>query len=627
MNWEFPSNNNGQIIGISDSGTETFKGNPLLSLAREICQNSLDAAFDDDTEVRVDFSMFQITREQFPDHDGLKEAFQKSLYFWKDQSDTKAKDFFEKGIAVLEKQYIPCLRISDYNTTGLTGVREIRNTSWVNLTKSSGVSDKKGSSGGSYGIGKFAPFACSELQTVFYNTVNIDGEQAFQGISRITSFFIDESKGLISTGMGFFGANDNKPMFVSKSLDDTHIREVNETGTDIFVLGFREMDDTNWKLKILNSVLSGFLYAILKKKLSVMIDNITVDSSTLEQVISTYSDAIDQNIVHFYNVLKSQDTRWFDEDFSKMGIIRMGVLKGDGLQNKVAMIRKNGMKIRDMTIATGFMTYMAVMIIEGDNINAFLRSIENPQHTKWEADRHTRPQQARLVLKNLNAKIQEFLNSMNDSDETDSISPVIGGYLSFNEEDNDEHSEETLGSEIKDIEIKKRSISASYSENDTIDKTDNIADVHSGEGTALTSIMESGKKDQGTEEKSTGSGSFGESEGEDNGTSSVENLRTIRKVRMDNYRVFCVNKSTGEYIIQFSVTENLDSAMIDIRAIAETQKYAAPIISARNLQGVAYSINGSRVKGIMCEVGLKNQIYVIIDHDEYCSMEVTLYGN
>ena len=39
--WNFPSNNFGQIFGIADSGVETFKGTPMKSLAREICQNSL----------------------------------------------------------------------------------------------------------------------------------------------------------------------------------------------------------------------------------------------------------------------------------------------------------------------------------------------------------------------------------------------------------------------------------------------------------------------------------------------------------------------------------------------------------------------------------------------------------
>jgi len=44
MEWNFPSNNHGEVKGISDSGVETFQGTPLKSLAWEICQNSLDAA-------------------------------------------------------------------------------------------------------------------------------------------------------------------------------------------------------------------------------------------------------------------------------------------------------------------------------------------------------------------------------------------------------------------------------------------------------------------------------------------------------------------------------------------------------------------------------------------------------
>ena len=50
--WNFPSNNYGQIFGIADSGVETFKGTPIKSLAREICQNSLDAALENN-ELRL----------------------------------------------------------------------------------------------------------------------------------------------------------------------------------------------------------------------------------------------------------------------------------------------------------------------------------------------------------------------------------------------------------------------------------------------------------------------------------------------------------------------------------------------------------------------------------------------
>lgn len=41
--WIFPFSNDDIIYGIADSGIEFFKGTPMKSLAREICQNSLDA--------------------------------------------------------------------------------------------------------------------------------------------------------------------------------------------------------------------------------------------------------------------------------------------------------------------------------------------------------------------------------------------------------------------------------------------------------------------------------------------------------------------------------------------------------------------------------------------------------
>ena len=64
MRWSFPSNNNGDVNGISNSGVETFQGTPLKSLAREICQNSLDAALDENT-VTVDSSLLNLVRKRF----------------------------------------------------------------------------------------------------------------------------------------------------------------------------------------------------------------------------------------------------------------------------------------------------------------------------------------------------------------------------------------------------------------------------------------------------------------------------------------------------------------------------------------------------------------------------------
>jgi hypothetical protein len=69
---------------------------------------------------------------------------------------------------------------SDFNTMGLRGsrTREL-DSPWEALTGADGVSANKSStSGGSYGIGKNAPFACSALSMVFYNTYAEDNERA-----------------------------------------------------------------------------------------------------------------------------------------------------------------------------------------------------------------------------------------------------------------------------------------------------------------------------------------------------------------------------------------------------------------------------------------------------------------
>ena len=58
IGWNFPLGEQRQ--GISGLDVQ-FKGNPLKSLAREICQNSLDAAVDENALVTVKFEKHTIT--------------------------------------------------------------------------------------------------------------------------------------------------------------------------------------------------------------------------------------------------------------------------------------------------------------------------------------------------------------------------------------------------------------------------------------------------------------------------------------------------------------------------------------------------------------------------------------
>ena len=73
--WTFPSNCYGTLTGIGEAGIETFKGTPYRSLAREICQNSMDACADKTKPVIVEFKSSKIANDAIPGGKILKKHF------------------------------------------------------------------------------------------------------------------------------------------------------------------------------------------------------------------------------------------------------------------------------------------------------------------------------------------------------------------------------------------------------------------------------------------------------------------------------------------------------------------------------------------------------------------------
>lgn len=114
--WYFPSNGGGAISGLADAGLETFNGKKNSSLAREICQNSLDAAADLNNPVIVNFTLKKINPEQIPAYTEYKKVLRECRNYW--AHNLTAKNFFDNAITKIET---PCnvLIVSDENTTGL----------------------------------------------------------------------------------------------------------------------------------------------------------------------------------------------------------------------------------------------------------------------------------------------------------------------------------------------------------------------------------------------------------------------------------------------------------------------------------------------------------------------------
>lgn len=616
--WRFPSNDFGETKGINDSGVSMFRGAPLKSLAREICQNSLDASTKD--TVVVEFNMFSIPTIELPGSEDLRNAFEKCIEFWSIQKAKTTRDFFEKGLEAINKNDCHILRISDFNTTGLLGSKEELNTDWINLTKSSGASDKKGTAGGSFGIGKFAPYACSDLSTVYYSTYDNEGIEAYQGVSRLVTFKREDN--VTTQGIGYYGNERNTPVYTQLSLEKEFKRKDMEFGTDIYIAGYKYASE-DWEKDIIISILDGFLGAIWKKKLIVKVGSTEVSKENIKNLIEIYQDELTGYTDKYYEVLTSENTEWVEEDLIGLGKIKLGILLGNqDAPKRIAMIRKTGMKIMDRSRLPGHIPLVGVMFIEGDKINQRLRLIENPEHTKWEPERSANPHRERELLKIINDFIKDTINKLIYSGNQDEIDASgVGNFLpiDINEEGSEAH-EEVVSEKV--LEIEK-----------TTKKPKTVA------GPEIGSFITQDNDSAGLgEEKPGGDDSAwfhpggvtnkrGEKEGQDAyvGEGDKE-LPVSKNVGLFNFTPVCIDKNRGMYVFMLEPNEDADYGVLEVFLSAETQKYNAPIKNAALINGQALDVNDNKIKGLSFRSNEQLRIRVELDYYDYCSLEVNIYA-
>lgn len=408
--WYFPTNGGGQIRGLADAGIETFKGQKNSSLAREICQNSLDAAADLSNPVIVNFTLKEIKPEQIPGYTEYKKVLRECRNFW--AHNATAKNFFDNAITKFET---PCnvLIISDENTTGLANPFDANSfEGWNTLTKISGGANKFGGSGlGSYGIGKNAPFAMSDFRLVFYRTLNKNNERAAQGISRLVSF---QKNNFITAGIGYFGdAKNILPVDEIPALEKILPRT--KIGTDIFIFGFNATE--NWIQDIYFELIENFLLTIYQEKLIAKIQGYTLNKNTLQKVFAeseNYFKKRKSQALNYFKVLTAPpaDLKIFEEDFHGLGKIKLKVftdLRAD-FNRKVLIVRQMGMKIFDMKNFSRQISFSGIAELEGAALNNFFRQMENPEHNNWEPERHPN--------KKAQKYLDEFKNFVRDSVKT-----------------------------------------------------------------------------------------------------------------------------------------------------------------------------------------------------------------
>jgi len=614
--WYFPTNDHGENKGINDSGVALFRGSPLKSLAREVCQNSLDAARAE--TILVEFNAFSIPAGKLPGCQVLADTFESCASFWDNQKAKTTKAFYTNAIDKISADRINVLRISDFHTSGLTGSTEELNTDWTNLTKSSGVSDKSGTAGGSFGIGKFAPFACSDFSTVFYSTFDEEGIKASQGVSRLVTF--RRNDGETTQGIGYYGNEKNTPVYDALDLDRRFTRDFKEYGTDIYIVGYKYTGD-DWEDNIVVSVLDGFLGALWNSKLVVKVGGIEISKETLPELMETYRDALTGFTDKYYAVLTSPKTKWFEEDFMRMGTVKLGLLIEKDMHRKVAMIRKTGMKIMDRDRLSGYIPFAGVMFIEGKKINKELRLIENPEHTEWQPDRAVQPAVARQIVKSLNDYIKECIEKLVAEGSQGEIDAVGVGALipDIAESEEEQAMEEAISNKVADIE---KSVVKTRTQSGTEDgQSKSEADDEGGytEGGSDLGWLHNGEGG-----KNPGPRPPDQGEITDEGKERVPSLKEIKPEKVI---VVCVDKNSGKYMLMFVPSVEGTAGFLSVELSAETQNYEAPLLEAKIIGGKDLLVGSGKIAGLDFRKGVPIRLNIQLDYSDYCSMEVKAYAH
>lgn len=430
--WQFASTQGGQEDDVSSPLIEMFEGDYNYYLAREILQNALDAHDDSKNEpVRVEFSLEYFSHAMFPGYSKFLEILQSAKVYWKPEK-KKTHRFLDSAINCFTQKEIPVLKISDYNTCGLNGEESDQNSPWYGLIKSVGSSTKHEGQGGSFGLGKGAPFAASYLRAVFYSTKNEMGQNVFQGVAQLVSH-MDNDKD-IKRGSGSYGLPNQSSIRNREQIDEHMLRK--EKGLDIFVMGYKL--EENWQEKLLKSVLRNFWPAIHDNELVVVIDGEHLNYQNLEEKLTHYfigapykdNAKPEGNPLQFYKTFKNGSIH--QECLPNLKEVKFYFNRTEEPLNRVAMIRKSKMVIFSKDFRW-HAPYAGVFICDNDDGNQELRSMEAPEHDTWDKERY-KPK-GELIDSELRNFIRGVLSSLAEVQKGGIVEiPGLYKYLPFDQE-------------------------------------------------------------------------------------------------------------------------------------------------------------------------------------------------
>lgn len=616
-NWIFASYNNAGDDGLNDAGIETFSAQAEVSNIREVIQNSLDqiseSAKNNNLPVIVEFDDFYIEPFDFPNNEEFQEIIKKCI---ESSNNEQTKEFFNNALNLLNNR-IRVLRISDYNTTGLEGAEDDdRDKSWHSLVKSNGHSNKNMTSGGSFGIGKSAPFKCSGLRTVFYGS-KVDNIDSCIGVARLISH---EGNHGLTLGKGYFSNNNDLKAILEPAKIGKYRRTTN--GTDIFIMGYEGADDIEKLIR--ETTLTNFFVSIFRNQLEVKYKDNVINKGNIGQLIADLDNdnELFEETKIYYDMLNTYPTEDDEDDKrivldssefgAKYGIqdgeATLLLRKADDLNKRILMTRKPGMSLFKQGYINGSISFTGLLLIEGEKMNGLFKDMEMPAHDAWEPTRCNVDKEKYIeayaeLKKYLKDKVSRYFSQTNE----DSISAYgMDEFFSSSSEENGKAKISILEGKVKTKATKKK----------IQRKKSKI-------------VPKSGGEDDIPPEERENPGN-GSSNGSNSGGSGKDNPDTKDK----KYKLLplkkalrCNDEKSGKYTLSFNVDKDKKKVKLEFLVIAEKGSYQLPIIdsSIENNNGYIMYVSNNNI--YISNISHKEPVKLdfTIDFDHKCMMEVNYY--
>lgn len=608
LGWRFPILDGGNEQGFNNSGIETFNGSEMYdNLAREICQNSLDAK-DDSVEgpVEVHFSVEDINIKDYPSIFELMSVIDDCKDYWNARMDAKLENFFKLVEDLKKNDCMSLLIASDYNTTGLLGSKEGRyaKTKWNALTHSDGVSDKGEDSGGSYGIGKNAPYVCSRIRTVFYNTYAKDGQKAFQGTTRLMTHRNEHEEETVGTGL-YYDIDTQKPIYADVNCRLRDLIKRSRYGTDVVMLAFDKRDC--WQDSIEKAIIKNFFIAIYEEKLVVYIDkNRVIDSDRLEEIITKHAVSDDKirEIKELYEARTKKDHIVCKNSFvtEDEGEVELYIRISEDYSRKIAELRSTGMiiRLRGKSVAK---PYAAVMIVRGKELNKVLKSMEPPKHDKWDPEiiaNENERKKGNTIRRNLIKWTNNMIDEKCKSDFTDEIDPDgISQFLP----DEIEDGQKTPTDQANSIEAKQ-------SVQKIIKRKIQTTNINTS-GRNIDGVFEEGSVNNAASGAQGGEETLGAGGGTGNDRVGKTDVGTkiINRPAILKQRVY--QSSNGNYHASIMVDDDCDNVYLSISALGDDGRLEEVHVSEYEKDGIVTIVDKSKIGPISLKANTMEHISMV----------------